>query len=171
MVNESSRHVLHSLYCRQFLDELRKLVLVVNHHRQGARKTSILRRLDADATHHHILLLVENGSDIVHNTYVIVSHDPQCHRILFRAFACPARPKHTIAQTRPKQLGIRTILTVYLDATIHRHEPKHIITIYRIAALGKTVFHPFQVIVQDQHISIALCMVCLLYTSPSPRDS
>ena len=91
----------------------------------------------ADATQEHILLLADDGSNVVDNTNIIMSYHTERNRILTTTLACPTCLNDTITHRLTHTTGIRAIATMDSNTTVDGYESKHIVTIDRITALGK----------------------------------
>ena len=123
-----SRYLLYSLNRPQLLDECLQSARVAHHDSQRAREEAVVR-VNADAAQRDACFLRDDGSDIGHNTDVVVTHHTQSDGVL-RAFALtgPASLHNTVAETGMQLGGIRAIAAVYLDAASHTDEAEHVVS-------------------------------------------
>mgnify|MGYP003320189735 CR=1 FL=1 len=64
-------------------------------------------RVYGDVAKQEFLILGDNGSEIIDDAYVIITHDTKGYSILGVAFSAPTRLNDTITEATSKVIGVR----------------------------------------------------------------
>ena len=111
-----SVHLLHSLHRAQLLHQGLQAGVLLNHHGECAREKSVVR-VDADVAQLYVLLLRDDGGDVVDDANVVVSDDSERDRVERPlALACPAGLHHTVSEAGVQVGSVGAVAAVYLDA-------------------------------------------------------
>ena len=151
---KSAGDVLDTFHALELLDEEFELVEVVDLNGKVAREESVLGGLDVDATENDVLFLGNDTGDVGYDADVVVTNDSKGDGIEAAALPCPTCWDDAIGKVLTEALGVRTVLAVDLDAPTRCDKAKDIVTINRVAALGKGELHTFHVLVNHQHVLV-----------------
>ena len=92
-----SLDLLHPLHRLELLDERLEAGVVGHHHDEVATEETVVR-VDVDAAQHQLLVLGDDGREVVDDAEVVVANDAQGDAILRRALAAPLGAHDAVAE-------------------------------------------------------------------------
>ena len=101
----------------------------------------------------------DDGSDVRYDTDVVVPHYTQCDGVLGPlGFTRPACLYDTVSETLAQVARVRAIATVYFDTAAYGDKAEYLVAVDWIAATCQFEVQPFQVLVDDEHVLLGICL-------------